>query len=375
MIKVCIQQGHINIPNNSIAQLRGGTGAPGEQELTSRIAPALADILKSKGIDVTVTDANANDDAKITSTDYQLFIALHGDADVYGKGGGLIGAPDPSLDSVNTESKRIRDVMSSVYFAESGIIQHNERLSVDMTKYYMWQFLSPKTPCVLLELGVAQDAHDKVILGDTQRTAKAVARAICKALNVQYDTPVPTPIPPQPSNDLLVKFINQFKGRTDVGNTDANKGQCVGLVSVWMDWLGIPHEWGDAKDLLNNADKRYFDVIYNDPNNYTQYPRTGSILVYDASWDGGFGHTGVITTANGTNYSLFEANNVTPQDPNGSCQVLFHPDYRGVIGWLQPKNIPQPINYDKFINEIKKILQVGTSQNQWNNIKNYVKLN
>ncbi len=138
----------------------------------------------------------------------------------------------------------------------------------------------------------------------------------------------------------LITFINQYLGKTGVGNTDQNRGQCVGLVSLWMDTLNIPHEWGNAKDLLDNADKNYFTIVYNDPNNLAQYPPAGAVLVYDGTWGNGVGHTGIVVFSTGTIIILFEQNDTRSDDPNGACEVMAHPNYNGVIGWLIPKNLP-----------------------------------
>lgn len=132
---------------------------------------------------------------------------------------------------------------------------------------------------------------------------------------------------------LLQQFQAKYTGQTGVGNTSANMGQCVGLVSLWQDILGVPHEYGNAKDLLADANTTFFSVIQNDPTSTTQFPVTGDIMVWGDTWGNGFGHTAIIVSANGTSFSSFEQNDINTQDPNGACEVLTH-DYTGVLGWL-----------------------------------------
>ncbi|SRR6266436_1013069 len=131
----------------------------------------------------------------------------------------------------------------------------------------------------------------------------------------------------------LLDFVNKYFGVANTGNTPQNKGQCVGLVSVYMDSLGIAHEWGNAKDLLENADLNKFEVIYNDPDNYDQYPKPGNIMVLGKTWGNGFGHTGVVLRANGYSFSLFDQNNPAGHTPT----ITNFPNYAGVSGWLNPK--------------------------------------
>jgi len=129
-------------------------------------------------------------------------------------------------------------------------------------------------------------------------------------------------------------IINEYFGKTGIGNTPQNKGQCVGLVSVYQDALGAPHEYGNAKDLLADANTNLFDVVYNDPKNYNQFPPTGAIMVWGSSWGNGLGHCGIVVLANGYSFTTFEQNDITNVDNTGACEVLNHANYTGVLGWL-----------------------------------------
>ena len=183
---ICLQSGHEGV-------VSGATGAPGEQELNVRIRNRLSQILIDKGFVLQLVDANPPQSQ--INKDFDLFLALHGDADIYGTGGGVIGYIADYIDSSpesNAESKRIKEAIESEYFDRAGIVNHPERNNRNITEYYMWSRLSAKTPCVLLEMGVVQDAHDKVILADTDRVANAIARGICKAFGVAFDPVIPT---------------------------------------------------------------------------------------------------------------------------------------------------------------------------------------
>jgi N-acetylmuramoyl-L-alanine amidase len=190
---ICLQSGHEG-------RTSGSTGAPGEIELNVRIRNRLSQILIDKGFQLQLVNA---DPPQVDITkDFDLFLALHGDANIYGTGGGVVAciAPPPfdSSEESNAESRRIRDAIKSEYFDHSGIVEHPERSNANMTEYYMWNRLSAKTPCVIIEMGVVQDAHDKVLLADTERIATALARGVCRAFNVVYD-PVIQPEPTQPT--------------------------------------------------------------------------------------------------------------------------------------------------------------------------------
>ena len=206
---ICLQSGHENIKSNCDVVLRSSTGAPGELEFTVRIRNRLSQILQDKGFQVQLVDANFNCNAERTK-DFDLFLAIHYDANVYGTGGGFVDYPDPSVDAVNSESKRIKEAIESEYFNHSGVVNHPERSNINTKFYYMWRALSSATPCVIIEAGVGQDPHDKVILADTNRVCNSIARGVCRAFSVSFD-PI---VPPAPPVDPCAAQNQQIKDLT-----------------------------------------------------------------------------------------------------------------------------------------------------------------
>lgn len=182
---ICLQAGHEG-------RTSGGTGAPGEQELNIRIRNRLSEILISKGF--SVQKVTADPATTEVNKDFDLFLALHGDANVYGTGGGFVDFPEPSTDGATAESQRIAKIITDEYFKHSEIVNHPERSNKNTRYYYMWSKLSAKTPCVIIEMGVVQDSHDKVLLADTDRVANALARGICRAFDIPFDLTPTEPV-------------------------------------------------------------------------------------------------------------------------------------------------------------------------------------
>jgi len=191
MKKILLQAGHQNI-------VVGATGAPEEQKNNIRIRDRLSQVLISKGFQVYLCDAEFQDFVN----DYDLALAMHCDSNYAGdEGGGFVDYPDPSVDMVNAESKRIKEAIESLYFDNSGIRNMPNRSNPNTKFYYWWSYLTAKTPCVIIEMGESIDPHDRVILADTDRVANAIARGICKAFDVPFDVvppPVTPPVPPTP---------------------------------------------------------------------------------------------------------------------------------------------------------------------------------
>ena len=191
--------------------ITGATGAPLEQIRTIAIGIRLTDLLRANGFEVYHTDAFADNNPDVTDKDWDLFLALHCDANYAGdEGGGFFDWIDPSIDSTpesNKESKRIMDAMISVYFTDTGIRNVEARRNANTKFYYMWDELTAKTSCVIVEMGESIDPHDNVILNDTDRVAKALLRGIMIAFGV---TTQPIPTPPTPPTDPCANVKQQL---------------------------------------------------------------------------------------------------------------------------------------------------------------------
>jgi hypothetical protein len=189
-IKICLQSGHWNKP---------GAGAPNEQATNKRITDRLADMLRQRGFAVTQTDYYGYNDPVVTKTDFKLFLALHCDMDYPNdNGSGFADFAEESLAGAGyIESQRICKIINETYFPEVKINYVNHS-NANTKRYYMWKYLTSKTPCVLLEMGQSIDPHDSVLLGNTDLIAGGIARTLCKAFNVSYEIDSGTTSPVDP---------------------------------------------------------------------------------------------------------------------------------------------------------------------------------
>lgn len=124
----------------------------------------------------------------------------------------------------------------------------------------------------------------------------------------------------------LLSFVQQYLGKASTGNTPENRGQCVGLVEVWLAANGKPHIVGNAVDLLQNADPKAYTVTRNGP---TNFPPAGAVVCWDGSWGGGYGHTAIVLAASPMQLVVFEQN-----DPDGAAPLVATHSYAGVAGWM-----------------------------------------
>lgn len=230
--RICIQAGHVNIQYNSIVALRGGTGAPGEAQFNQIIRDLLSTALRARGFTVQGTDANANDDPNITTVDWDMCLAIHYDADVYGVGGGGVFAPAADDDYSNAKSLAEKAAILGKYFGVTGVADHQERENGNTLYYYLWSSLTANTPCVLIECGVGEHKPDDYDLlqnaAGQAKVVEGIARGICAYFNMPYDITPPTPpTPPSPAT-ILAEVKTIANATTDV---NARMNQIKALVN------------------------------------------------------------------------------------------------------------------------------------------------
>ena len=219
---ICLQAGHENTQYNSIKAIRRSTGAPNEMSFNVDIRNQVAGELRARDFKVTTTDANANDDPNITSTDFDLFLSIHYDADIYGEGGGFVDFPDPSVDEATVRSKIISALLEAEYVQTTGIVSKYNRSDPNTRYYYMWKFLTADTPCNIIECGVGMHTPDDHTTLHFNRplVVEGIVRGICKAFNVDYDKKPEEPIVDEcdalrAENTKLRKTNTQLKTERD----------------------------------------------------------------------------------------------------------------------------------------------------------------
>ena len=267
MIKICIQPGHWNKP---------GGGAPEEQANNKRIADRLCSVLREKGFEVYETDYYANIDPAVTSVDWGLFLALHCDMDYPDDGGsGFTDFPEPSTDGATKESQRIAGVIKDNYFPEVQInyVSHS---CVNTRYYYMWKYLSAKTPCVLIEMGQSIDPHDRVLLANTDLIANALAKSVCKAFNVPFDSaPIATckdqlAKVSKELEDLKISHDSLLSQVVELGGHIATKDELIKTGTKELKLLKADYQNAlDDVDYYKPYKGRYEEALKNGINKYT----------------------------------------------------------------------------------------------------------
>lgn len=217
-MKICIQAGHSG-------RTSGAIGAPNEMSFNEDISNQVAFELSKRGF--TVQRVNADPKPDEIGGDWDLFLAIHYDAvgykDAAGNliGGGFVDFPDPATDGATAESQRIAYLLRQEYFGTTHIVNHPERSNINTRKYYMWEKLSAKTPCVLIECGVGMHVPDdhEVLHFNRPLVVEGIVKGICLAFNVPYtipepetpDTPTLPPTTPPDASSEVAALLEKVK--------------------------------------------------------------------------------------------------------------------------------------------------------------------
>lgn len=184
----------------------------------------------------------------------------------------------------------------------------------------------------------------------------------------------------------MADVVDRFYARTSnqaINSCGGIKGQCVaGVQSYTNVELGIggcpAFPIAGAKDMFGTRTDA-FDWVRNTP---TGVPPRGAIMVWNGNVGGGWGHTGVVTSANVNTFDCYQQN-----DPFNSGMHVKTYNYSNVIGWGIPKGgqinptpvpDPSPAGGDIMdINSGKELYRTGlhreaendSAASQWNGKK------
>jgi len=143
----------------------------------------------------------------------------------------------------------------------------------------------------------------------------------------------------------LQDFINQYDD-TYLEFDGAFKYQCQDLAKAWEAENGWPVISGNALNVIDNADKNFYDVV--------NIPQKGDIVVWGAGV-GPYGHIAIYVVGNADSFTSFDQN-----FPIGSPCHLQNHTYKNIIGYLRPKGVSMPeqcfASREMVVGKIKEML-------------------
>lgn len=142
------------------------------------------------------------------------------------------------------------------------------------------------------------------------------------------------------------EFVQKYDGQT-IDFDGKYGGQCVDLyrqyVKEVLDYPQSPPVEG-AKDIWNSYLPEHFTRIGNTPNGI---PRNGDVLIWGTQL-GPYGHVAIFLEGDVNDFISFDQNSPL----NSTCHIQHH-DYKGVLGWLRPKQLPMTNEDQTVLNRLK----------------------
>lgn len=133
---------------------------------------------------------------------------------------------------------------------------------------------------------------------------------------------------------MLQQFINQWNGKK-VPSRGGITGQCVSLSQAWAEVNGVtgspvfPVQYAYQ---MAGSRPDFFTWEANKVGDPNSKPQPGDIVVFNQSYGGGAGHTGVCVSSDGYTMAIFQQN-----DPTGSGAYTKTYGFGGCSGWLRLK--------------------------------------
>lgn len=227
-MRVLIQAGHHP----------SGGGAPGEAAWSFDLASRIVAQLESQGVEVAVIGDFFNMPAPPQCVeDWDLFVSLHYDADIYPNRTGCF-ADRATNDPMGAASDLAIASWEAAYLPATGIPLHNERRNPNTNQYYAFNATTAQTPGIIIEHGVGQGLDHAVLFDQIGVVADADTAAILNFLGVPSVPPAPVDpcAVPNAIKAHLERFVRELQPRQTPWVTATKRAAKKAGLS-WADYL------------------------------------------------------------------------------------------------------------------------------------------
>ncbi len=180
---VALIQGHAGYDSGAVCTDNTGQVLLQEVEVNARITAQVAERLRSQGVQVWVLDEQ---DPRLRGLRATVLLSLHSDSCV-----GLSGykVATRSLSLVSEPEERLVACIHTQYAAVTGLRNHPETITRNMTNYYAFRWAAPTTPTAILEMGFL--GGDRALL--VERPHQVAEGVVQSLLCFLQEPPAPTP--------------------------------------------------------------------------------------------------------------------------------------------------------------------------------------
>lgn len=150
----------IDVFNQQVALISGHAGSDSgavcttaetvtvtEAAVNADVAARAADLLRQAGLDVVILEEY---DARLDGLQADAFLSIHADSCIDASG---YKAAYYTYSAIPVEEARLVACIDRHYPAVTGLLQHPDTITHNMTEYYAFRKITPSTPAAIIELG------------------------------------------------------------------------------------------------------------------------------------------------------------------------------------------------------------------------------
>jgi N-acetylmuramoyl-L-alanine amidase len=190
--QVALISGHSGYDSGAICTDDDGNTTLTEADVNADVAARAAEMLRSEGTDVAILEEY---DPRITNLEVDALLSLHADSCINASG---YKAAYYLFSTIPEEDARLVECIDAKYPAATGLTNHADTITHNMTEYHAFRKVAPTTPAAILELGFL-GGDGELLTTNADRAARGVADSIRCFLNGPEPTPEPSPTE-SPSN-------------------------------------------------------------------------------------------------------------------------------------------------------------------------------
>lgn len=168
---VALISGHAGNDSGAVCEDEEGNVTLTEADVNAAVVKVASARLRQAGADVTVLDEY---DARLEELRADVLLSIHADSCIEASGFKAAAYTYSQMDAVE---ERLLDCIHTVYAQATGLAQHPNTVTHNMTKYHAFRKIAPTTPAAIVELGFL--GGDRTLL---EEKPDVVGRAIADSV-------------------------------------------------------------------------------------------------------------------------------------------------------------------------------------------------
>jgi N-acetylmuramoyl-L-alanine amidase len=186
--QVAFISGHSGNDSGAICTDGAGNVIITEAEINTEVANRSAELLRKAGTDVVILEEY---DPRLANLQVDVLLSLHADSCIDASG---YKAAYYTYSTIPDAEKRLLECIDTHYPAVTGLSQHANTVTHDMTEYHAFRKVAPSTPAAIIELGFLGGDQDLL-----RNQADVVARGVVDSILCFLTEAEPIPTEPIPT--------------------------------------------------------------------------------------------------------------------------------------------------------------------------------